>query len=313
MALLIAVTGWDADEWAGRVRELAPRRDVRAWPDVGNVADIDYALVWKASPGLLGRLPNLKIIFSLGAGVDHVFADPDLPDIPVVRSIDRDLTMRMSEYVAFHVLLHHRQHHVYDAFQRVKRWQEVDQPAAWEVNVGVMGLGELGGDAARKLKMLGFNVAGWSRTPKAVEGIACHCGADGLGAFLARTDILVVLLPLTPATQGIVNRKLLARLRRDGPLGGPVLINAGRGKLQVEPDIVAALEAGELKAASLDVFQTEPLPHDSPLWTHPRVTVTPHNAAASDPRALARYVVEMIVDYEAGKPLRNVVERARGY
>jgi glyoxylate/hydroxypyruvate reductase A len=176
-----------------------------------------------------------------------------------------------------------------------------------------LGLGELGRDAARKLSGLGFDVAGWSRTRKTLKGIACFAGRAGLDAFLARTDILVCLLPLTRETRGILNRALFARLRRDGPLGGAVLINAGRGELQVGADILAALDAGELKAASLDVFEIEPLPENSPFWRHPRVVVTPHVAAFSDPQVLTRNIANRIEAFEAGKPLQNLVDTERGY
>jgi len=176
-----------------------------------------------------------------------------------------------------------------------------------------MGLGELGQDAARKLQVIGFDVAGWSRSPKTIEGLATFSGEDGLTAFLARTDILVVLLPHTPETEGILNRPLLARLARDGRLGGPALINAGRGKLQVETDILAALDAGELREAVLDVFQTEPLPQDSRLWTHPAVTVTPHNSAMSAPETVADQIAAQIRRLEAGGELQNVVDPTRGY
>jgi glyoxylate/hydroxypyruvate reductase len=176
-----------------------------------------------------------------------------------------------------------------------------------------MGFGVLGQDAARKLKMMGFDVAGWSRSPKTVDGFRVFAGEEGLESFLARTDILVSLLPLTADTRGILNRRLFGRLARDGRLGGPVLINAGRGGSQVEADIVACLDDGTLKAATLDVFETEPLPQDSPLWTHPRVTVTPHNSAVSDPEMTARYIADQIRRHEAGAPFENVVDRARGY
>jgi len=291
-----------------------PGRDIRSFPDLGKAADIAYALVWKPEPGLLKSLPNLKIVFSLGAGVDHILLrDADLPDVPIVRIVDPDLTMRMGEYVVLHVLLHHRRHLDYQDLQRQRRWKALHQPPASAVKVGVMGLGELGRDAARKLSGLGFDVAGWSRTQKTLKGIACFAGQAELDGFLARTDILVCLLPLTRETRGILNRALFARLRRDGPLGGVVLINAGRGELQVGADILAALDAGELKAASLDVFETEPLPENSPFWRHPRVVVTPHVAAFSDPQVLTRNVADQIEAFEAGKPLQNLVDSKRGY
>ncbi len=313
MALLVITQDLDPQRFTSVLERLAPERDVRVWPDAGDAAEIRYALAWKPPAGALRSFPGLEVIFSIGAGVDHLLTDPELPALPVVRFVDPNLTMRMTEYVVLHTLLHHRRMLEYAAFQRASTWREVAQPGADEVRVGVMGLGVLGRDAAEKLAGLGFQVAGWSRAPKTIAGATCFAGADGLDAFLARTDVLVCLLPLTDDTRGILNRALLAGLARDGALPGPALINAGRGGLQVETDILAALEAGELGAASLDVFETEPLPATSPLWSHPRVIVTPHNASISDERAVCRYTLAQIDRYEAGGTLENLVDVGRGY
>ena len=273
-----------------------------------------YALSWAHPPGALEGLPNLEVIFSLGAGVDHLFADPLLPKRPIVRVVDPDLRERMSEWVVMHALIHLRRLRRYEHQQRDRVWaQDFDQPKAIEVQVGVLGLGVLGRDAAAKLHAVGFPVAGWSATPKSVPDVACFSGPDGLHVLLPETDILVVLLPLTDSTRGIINASLLARLKPDGRLGGPILINAGRGGLQIEADIVAALEAGRLKGASLDVFETEPLPEASPLWTHPDVYVSPHNAAISAPDAIAAAIARQIEAHERGEPLINVVDRKRNY
>jgi glyoxylate/hydroxypyruvate reductase A len=184
---------------------------------------------------------------------------------------------------------------------------------AREVRVGILGFGVLAQDCGRKLQVMGFDVAAWSRSPKAVEGFRTYAGPEELDAFLGRTDILVCLLPLTPDTRGLLDRGLFGRLARDGRLGGPVLINASRGGLQVEADILACLDDGTLKAATLDVFEREPLPQDSPLWSHPAVTISPHCAASSEPEATARYVVEQIRRHEAGEPLAGLVNRGLGY
>jgi glyoxylate/hydroxypyruvate reductase A len=230
-----------------------------------------------------------------------------------VRVVDPDLTQRMSEWVVMQVLLHHRQFRRYDRQQRAKIWEEdAAQPAAREVRIGLLGLGVLGRDAAGKLQALGFDVAGWSRAPKTVQGMATYHGRDGLDALVARTDILVSLLPLTADTRGMLNAELFAKLPRDGRIG-PALVNAGRGGSQVEADIVAALEMGVLKGASLDVFETEPLPADSPLWGREDVFISPHNAAISAPEAVTRYIAEQILAFERGAPLRNLAERGRGY
>ena len=314
MTLLVAITGWEVEPWIERFRRVLPDRPVIALGQPFDPAAVRFAAAWKHPPGSLGGLPNLRAIFSLGAGVDHLMDDPHLPDVPVVRAVDPDLTNRMSEYVVLHCLLHLRQQRRYDAQQRERVWfDDRHQPAARDLRVGVMGLGVLGRDAAAKLRAMGFDVAGWSRSPKVVQDLAAFSGADGLDRFLARTDILVCLLPLTGETRGILHRALFQKLARDGRLGGPVLVNAGRGGLQVEADILASLDDGTLGAATLDVFEREPLPADSPLWTHPKVTVTPHNAAMSAPDAIAALVAEGIRADEAGSPLKNAVDRRLGY
>jgi glyoxylate/hydroxypyruvate reductase A len=314
MAVAFVISGWRAELWQSAMARLAPQRDLRLYPDgLADRGDIRYALAWKPPPGVLATFPNLQMIFSLGAGVDHILKDPTLPEVPLVRVADPDLTMRMSEYVVQHVLMHHRQQRRLDALQAGAAWDQLAQWPASAVRVGVMGLGVLGTDAACKLKMMGFPVAGWSRSRKDIEGVACFAGEAELGAFLARTDILVCLLPLTPATRGLIDRKFIGKLAKDGPLGGPVIINAGRGEQQVESEILAALAAGELAAATLDVFETEPLPPDSPLWRHQNVTVTPHMAADSDPETICRYVLGQIERIERGLPAQNVVDRTRGY
>lgn len=313
MTILIALQGWDTGLWVERMRRLLPARPVVTLAEPFDKAAVRYALSWRHPHGSLADLPNLGAIFSLGAGVDHILADPRLPDVPIARVVDPDLTTRMSEYVVLHCLMHLRQQRRWDAQQREKLWDDDDfQPAARELRVGVLGLGELGRDAAHKLQVMGFDVAGWSRSP-AKAPFSTFSGQDGLEPFLARTDILVCLLPLTPQTRGILNRDLFAGLARDGRLGGPVLINAGRGGLQVEGDILAALDDGTLKAATLDVFEREPLPSDSGLWTHPRVTVTPHNAAMSAPEAVGALIAGQIAALERGEPLLHQVDRARGY
>jgi glyoxylate/hydroxypyruvate reductase A len=293
---------------------LLPSHEVVMLDESFDRESIRYALSWRHPPGALKDLPNLRVIVSLGAGVDHLFADPDLPDKPILRVVDPDLTNRMSEWVVMHALVHLRQLRRYERQQREWVWEDDDeQPKAGEVQIGVLGLGVMGKDAAAKLKALGFKVAGWSASPKSLPEVACFSGADGLKLLLAQTDMLVVLLPLTEATRGIVDASLLSQLNQGGPLGGPILINAGRGGLQVEADILAALDSGALKGASLDVFEREPLPKDSRLWSHPAVYISPHNAAISSPKAIAALVARQIEAYERGEPLAHVVERRRGY
>jgi glyoxylate/hydroxypyruvate reductase len=314
MSLLLAVCGWDAAPWRKRLAALLPSHQIATLDEPFDRASVRYALSWRHPPGALTALPNLRAIFSLGAGVDHLFADPALPDRPIFRVVDPDLTNRMSEWVAMHALAHLRQLRRYERQQRERIWaDDDDHPKAGEVQVGVLGLGVLGKDAATKLGALGFKVAGWSASQKSLPGVACFSGADGLKRLLAATDMLVVLLPLTDATRGLIDASLLRQLRQGGRLGGPILINAGRGGLQVEADILAALDSGRLKGASLDVFEREPLPTASRLWIHPAVYVSPHNAAVSTPEAIAAFVARQIEAHERGEPLINLVDRRRGY
>jgi glyoxylate/hydroxypyruvate reductase A len=311
MTLLFVSEVDRADWWQKELGRASPGLAVRAWPDVGNPADIDYALVWKPRPGILGGLPNLKAIFSLGAGVDHIFLDPDLPaDVPVTRIVDADLTAGMSEYVLLHCLRYHRNQPVFDRQQHDHVWDmrmgELRQ--AWERRIGLLGLGELGSDSAAKLGVVGFKVAGWSRSPKSLHDVECHHGPEGLRRMLADTDILVCLLPLTPATHGILNAETFAAMPR-----GSYVINAGRGGHLVEADLLAALQSGQIAGATLDVFGTEPLPADHPFWDHPAITVTPHNASVTDPRSVAAQVAENIRRLLTGEPLLNQVDRSAGY
>ncbi|MER8523237.1 MULTISPECIES: glyoxylate/hydroxypyruvate reductase A [unclassified Mesorhizobium] len=308
--ILLALTGIHPLRW----RELlSAEREVVLEPNGAGDPSITYAVVWKQRPNLLSSLPNLRAIFSIGAGVDHIFADPTLPDVPVVKVVADNLTQYMTEYVVWRVLDHHRQGMLYRAQQQKKIWHEPQQRPASDISVGIMGLGTLGRAAASVLLSLGFPVNGWSRSDRPMQGVSTYAGEAGLIPFLNATDILVVLLPLTPQTHGIINHGVLKELRKRNGLGGSVLINAGRGRLQKDADILRALDDGTLKEASLDVFEVEPLPKTSPLWSHPKVFVTPHAAATSDPVHLAPIMLRQMDAFERGEALENVVDRDAGY
>jgi glyoxylate/hydroxypyruvate reductase len=311
--ILIASGPWDPEPWAAAVRAIDPARPVAIWPDIGSPESVRYLFAWNPPPEALRDLPNLRAIFYLGAGVDRLFLIEAIPDVPIVRVVDPDLTRRMTEWVVLQVLIHHRRALTYLDQQRRGVWNELSQPAAGCVGVGIMGMGVLGRDVAEVLVRLGFDVAGWSRRPAMVPRVANYAGRNELDAFLGRTDILVSLLPLTPETHGILSMRLFRKLRRSGPFGAPVLINAGRGGLHVEADIVAALGQGVLGGASLDVFEHEPLDPSSPLWSMRNVVVTPHSAGWSDPAELTKAIMRQIVDFEAGAPLRNLVDRTAQY
>jgi glyoxylate/hydroxypyruvate reductase len=309
MVLLFVSDADSADDWRIELAKHLPDLELRVWPELGDLTEIDAALVWRPPAGLLDRLPNLRIVLSLGAGVDHVFADPSLPPgVPIIRLVDPYMTTAMSEYVQLQVLRLHRREFEYRAQQQARIWRPLPQPNAEQRRVGVLGLGVLGSDAALKLKVLGFDVHGWSRTERKLPGIHCFHGLDGLGALLARTEILVCLLPLTPATEGILDAALFARLPQ-----GAALINCARGRHLVEADLLAALDSGRLGAAVLDVCRDEPPPPDHPFWRHERILLTPHVAAATHAPTAALAVVENLRRLADGRPLLNRIDRSERY
>jgi glyoxylate/hydroxypyruvate reductase len=309
MAILFCSTVDSAARWQAEAARLMPQREFRVWPAIGDPAAIDYAIVWRPPPGLLASLRNLKLILSLGAGVDHLFGDPQLPrGVPVVRLVDPYLSAAMSEFVALGVLRLHRHDLDYLAQQRALQWREQPQKNAAERPVGILGFGTIGQAAGRMLKALGFPVAGWSRSARTVPGFAIHAGPSGLDTLLAQSEILVCLLPLTPETEGILNAATFARLPR-----GAGLVNAGRGGHLVETDLIPALDAGQLSGAVLDVFRDEPLPPGHAFWRHPRILVTPHVAGVTNPLTAAPIMADAIRRFESGLPLANVVDPARGY
>jgi glyoxylate/hydroxypyruvate reductase A len=307
-AVLFRSSSDSARRWRAALAEAMPELEFRVWPEIGDPEDVEYALVWKPPHGLLASLPRLRVIASLGAGIDHILADPRLPDVPVVRLVDPHMVSAMAEYVVTQVLRLHRQDLAYAAQQRRREWRELHQPNAEERRVGFLGLGEMGAESARRLKELGFDVAGWSRRPKDVPGIRSYAGEAGLQEMLAATHILVCLLPLTDETEGMLNARLFAAMPK-----GAMLLNAGRGAHLVEEDLIPALDAGQLSAAVLDVFRQEPLPAEHPFWSDERIHVTPHIAATTNPVTASRIVADTFRRARDGEPLRNVVDRRAGY
>jgi glyoxylate/hydroxypyruvate reductase len=309
MALLFCSSVDSAARWEAELRRLSATIDIRIWPDIGEAAEIDYALVWRPPQGLLASLPNLKLILSLGAGIDHVLADPLLPpEVPIVRLVDPYLSAAMAEYVTLEVLRLHRRDLDYRAQQAARIWRELPQKNAGERPVGILGFGAIGHAAALKLASLGFPVAGWTREPRQVDGFTTYAGAAGLPQLLGGSEILICLLPLTRATEGILCGHSFGLLPR-----GAGLVNAGRGRHLVEADLIPALDSGQLSAASLDVFRDEPLPPAHPFWRHPRILVTPHIAGITNPATAAPLILDNIARFEAGQALRHRVDPAREY
>lgn len=307
--MLWACTDIDPAPWLAAFAQEMPELDIRQWPDMGRVEDIAYAFVWKVAPGVLAGLPNLKAVFSLGAGVDRLVAPQVVPPhLPLVRMADPGLKAGMSEFVLMQALHYHRAMPSFAAQQARREWRELAVPLARHRVVGLMGLGELGRACAEHLLRLGFSVRGWSRSARALPGVTGFHGNEGLGPFLSQTEILVCLLPLTPDTRGILNAHTFAQMPK-----GAHIINVARGGHLVDEDLLAALASGQIAGASLDVFHEEPLPPEHPFWAHPRIIVTPHVAAPTYPETAAPMVIEGIRRHRAGLPLLNAVDRTAGY
>jgi glyoxylate/hydroxypyruvate reductase A len=310
MAVLLSTKASAMQDWRAALLALDPSLEIRMFPEAGDPAAIEAAVVWTAHDmAELRRYPNLRLIVSMGAGVDHLLRPPGPPPgIPVARLVDRMLTTQMGEWVLLNVLRFHRQDLEYRAQQQDRIWRELPAPVTAERRIGILGLGELGRHAAGLLRGLGFPVMGWTRRPRSIEGVDCFHGADGLEAMAERSDILVCLLPLTPGTRGIVNAGLLGRLPR-----GAFVINGARGGHVVDADLLGALDSGQVAGAALDVFEPEPLPATHRYWSHPRVVMTPHAASITIPASAAPQVVENLRRARAGETLLNLVDFAAGY
>jgi glyoxylate/hydroxypyruvate reductase A len=308
MTLLLTPTFGGAEVWRNALATAMPELDVRIWPELGNAADIDVAAFGPPPAGAMRKLPNLRLIVSLTAGIDALLRDPDLPPVPIVRAGDPAGDAMMNETTLLHVLRHHRHMPDYLHAQQRREWIKMPIKPAAERKVGVMGLGAIGLAAADVLTSAGFQVAGWVRQSRPSGKLEIFSGRDRLKAFLARSDIIVNLLPLTQETRGIIAAETLKLLP-----AGAAIINLGRGEHIVEADLIAALDSGHLAAATLDVFPVEPLPYDSPLWRHPKITVMPHVARRLVPADLAPRVCEIIRKFRAGIPLTQLVDRNRGY
>jgi glyoxylate/hydroxypyruvate reductase A len=296
------------DRWIPQLSKLLPL-DRFFTHDQFDPAAIDIVLVAKPKTGIIGQLKNVKLVQSLFMGVDGLLADPTFPrDKPLSRLIDPGMVAAMVESVVAHVLDYHRQHYRYRADQSQRKWNRLPQFMTFERTVGLLGLGELGTEAAKMLRTLGFTVAGWKRRPAEIPGIEVFSGAAGVDAMLAKSNVVVCLLPLTPDTKGVLNAKAFATM----PKGGAI-INVARGGHVVVPDLIAALGSGQLAHAYLDVFDKEPLPEDSPLWAHPGVTITPHTAALTEPRTAMAKVTENIERIRAGQQASNLVDFGAGY
>ncbi|HFF8451909.1 glyoxylate/hydroxypyruvate reductase GhrA [Serratia marcescens] len=304
---------FNAQEWLAGIKQRLPQAEIREWQR-GDERPADYALVWRPPHEMLANRRDLKAVFALGAGVDAILDQErkhpgTLPaGVPLLRLEDTGMAQQMQEYALSYVLRYFRRFDEYQALQQRQEWQPLDPHSLDDFTIGILGAGVLGQSVARKLTEFGFSVRCWSRSAKQIDGVQSFAGEAQRGAFLDGVKLLINLLPNTPETVGILNRELFAQLRP-----GAYLINIARGAHLVEADLLAALEQGQLAAATLDVFAREPLPQDHPFWRHPRVTITPHIAAITLPQQAMDQIAANIRALEAGQAPAGVVDRQRGY
>src|SRR3954468_24767971 len=306
MNILFASEMEKLQAWLPLLSRALPHDRITSWDDGARDEQVDIALVATPPKGVLKKLGGAKLIQSLWMGVEGLLADPDYPKgVPLARLVDPGMVAAMSETVLANVLDWHRRHNQYREQQRARQWLRREQYMAADRTVGLLGLGELGTDAARKLLALGFNVAGFSRRPKKLPGVQSF---TDLAPMLRVTDALVCLLPLTPQTRGILNGRNLGQLKKYG-----CVINLARGGHLVLSDLLRELDSGHLAHAYLDVFDNEPLPASDPLWTHPGVTLTPHSAALTEPRTAIPKIVENVERVRRGETPAHLVDFAAGY
>jgi len=294
--------------WAEIFANEAPQHEFRIWPDIGDPAKVRFLAAWEPPARLRDTFPHLEVLFSSGAGVDQ-FDFATLPtDLPVVRMVEPGIIGGMVEFVAGAVLNLHRDMPQYRRQQQRGTWKTIPVVPASRRRIGVLGLGELGRAVLAALRPFGFDCAGWSRSRHALDGVACFAGPEELPAFLARTQILVCLLPLTAETHGILDRTLFSQLPP-----GARLVHAGRGPQLVAEDLLVALARGQVADAVIDVTDPEPLPSSHPFWQHPNISLTPHIASMTQPETAARVVIDNLRRHEAGEPMLGLVDRTRGY
>lgn len=294
--------------WASYFARHAPDLEFRVWPDAGDLGQVEYLVAWQVPPGFLAELPRLRVLFSSGAGIDHIDVSAVPAHIPVVRMVEPGIINGMVEYVSLAVLALHRDFFDYVDAKAARTWAPLEVPPASARSIGVMGMGVLGRAVLERLATFGFRLRGWNRTLRIMDGVESFAGPGELERFLEACDVLVCLLPLTPATRGILNHTVFAALP-----AGAALINVGRGAHLVDADLLASLDSGRMSRAILDVTDPEPLPAEHPFWSHPRVFLTPHVASMTQPGTAAPVVLENVRRHRRGEPLTGVIDRARGY
>lgn len=308
MSILYRSDAPRAAAWAKYFAEHAPDLEFRVWPDAGDLREVEYLIAWQVPADFVAQMPNLKVLFSSGAGIDHVDLSALPAHVPLVRMVEPGIINGMVEYVSLAVLALHRDFFDYATQKSARSWNPLEVLPASARTIGVMGMGSLGCAVLERLASYGFRLRGWNRSPRPMQGVETFAGGDQLKPFLAGCDVLICLLPLTSATQGILDCEVFAALP-----AGAALVNVGRGQHLVDADLLAALDSGQLSRAILDVTEPEPLPPEHPFWTHPRVFVTPHVASMTQPETAAPILLENIRRHQRGEPLAHVIDRSRGY
>lgn len=308
MAIVI-INPKGVEPWIEALHKVDPRLDIRIFPKDSHREEIDFALTWRHPHGIFKDYPNLKCISSMGAGVDHLLRDPDLPSaVTITRLVDPYLAQDMAEFVLALIMNHLRDLNSYKIKQTQKIWKPAWYLRIKDVNVGVMGIGAIGKQVASELQRAGFNVTGWARTKKDLATMQTYAGVGEFAKFLNGANILVCVLPLTQETKGILNNNTFKMLPKNA-----FVINVGRGEHLVEKELLQFIADGHLSGASLDVFAEEPLPPTNALWNHPRINITPHIASLTDPDSVAPQIVDNYYRMKEGKPLMNVVSIEKGY
>jgi len=307
MKLIIDSVSKDLTPFIEGFRKYLNYQDVVTYESAKDSDEIVTAVVWNHRPDLFKRFPNVKLVASLGAGVDHILKDKNIPKhAKITRIISEELSRPMSNFCIGAVMYFHRKFDQYAKEKPLKLWHQEYNPER-DLKIGILGLGELGCDLAVKLTYLGFQVSGYSQSHKQIPGVKSYNGGQ-LDEFLAETNCLICLLPATPQTKGILNLQLFQKMPKSS-----FLINVARGHHQDDNDIVKALDLGYLKGAFLDVFPQEPLPFDSPLWEHPDVFITPHIAVVTKLEAAVPQIAENHKRMLAGKELLNLIDIVKGY
>ncbi len=309
MSIVIATQGKDVSDWVHTFNQLRPDLHVYVYPDVLNKEEVSLAIAWNHPLGIFNEFPNLKCISSMGAGVDHVLRDPNLPaQAQITRVVDENLTIDMGEFVIALIMSHLKGLYHYKQAEADHNWKPEPYHTIKGTRVGIMGMGVLGLYTAICLQQIGFTVCGWARTPKNKGKIKIFAGEEQLGEFLANTDILVCLLPLTPTTENILNKSLFKQLPQ-----GAFIINVARGKHLVEEDLIEMIDSGQLSGACLDVFREEPLPKGHTFWKHPKIHITPHIASVTKPESVVAQILENYRRLQQNEPLLNTVSTQNGY